>query len=689
MAGFQDLVEFIQNGERVNAGVTNRPIRQIDGNARYLRDVIDTLLAGETVIARGRTINSSVLVGQPVYYNPTSQQFEAAIALTETDTTTNQLVTAKSSQVWGIVLTKTNATKADILLHGVADADLSSAVDGDVTAGLYYLSGSEAGKLTSTRPPVGVQVLQVSQESATAGKHEVYVNTKFLDFLEQHRHVKFRLAAVPAGTHSPPSVGSKHVITSEDTATEGWLPASHSSFNGLAPSGAKFGYNLAASTLGQIWPPIPVENAVIELSRASAFDDVKTLNFDFAHDFPLIAANSEAEQAFPTTGVRVGDKVIVTADTTLPAGMVLSGWVSADDVITLRLSNITAGALDPASTIFHVGVIKDIDDVTVRFQGFERMPEAVVRMDVNGIWWMTDCYNEVPWPTNLDTANPTSESLTESCPVNIGDVIIDLWYTNQLFFTNDSAVLSLRGKAGSGIVFRCVNTDDEKAVGHLEADLSLGLLVDDRELEGNSVVKNFDGNIPVLGPVVESVMSASAEISVTEATPGNLVLQANLDIAGTEFPVDTVRLDGVGEEFFSDVLALGFPSGRASEFRGRIRVPSHLTLPSGTQMKIRFWVLGRVADTIPANVFTVTRRNLTKPTAVLTDKVALPLTDTALPMTTGAVIGSANEYILMETDPFDIATGDKVLFTLSRSASDGYSGELQIIYQEGILVAGS
>lgn len=688
-SAFQELVEFIQNGEAVNAGVANRAPRAIDGNTRFIRDLLELILAGETIIARGKTVNANVSVGQPVYFNPTSQQFELAIAATETDATTSQIVTSKSSQVWGIVLCKANATNADILLSGIADVDLSNAIDGTVQTGIYYLSGSETGKLISTRPPVGVQVLQVSQQGAKTGEHEVFVNTKFMDFLEQHRHVKFGLVALPAGTHSPPARPNVHTITSPDVTTEGWLPANHASFNGLAPVGAKFGYNLTASTLGKVWPPLPIENVVIQIRRQSTFTDVKELHFDALHDFPSVAAQSTQEQAFPTADVIQGDQVLVTPQTQLPAGLTVDGAITAPNVVTVRLTNSSSGPINPGAITYHISVLPNAAEDSVKTPGLITLPPELVIADINGIWWLTDCYNQVPWPTDLDTVAPTSESVSESCPVQVGDVIIDLWYSDLLFYTQDSAVLSLRGAAGSGISFTCVNTDDEKSVGHLEANFDLSLLVDDQGLAGANVVKTFVDNVPILGPVVESLVSGSPELTVTATTPGNLKLTANLSLNGTEFPVDTVRLDGVEEEDFSDVLALGFSATRAAEFRGRVRVPSHLALPAGTKMKLRFWVMGRVAGTIPAAVFTVSRRNLTKPTAVLTDEVTLPLVDTSLSMTTGATLAAANEYILMETAEFAVATGDKIYFTLKRSAPDGYAGELHIIYQEGVLVVGS
>lgn len=608
LGGFQTLIELILNGERVDAGVTNRPIRQLVNNVNHVKALLDLAALGQNLVLHDKTVKSDVNVGQPVHFNAQTLQFEKALAQVDADPTTEQLVTTASAQVWGVVLRKHNATKADILLRGVAEFDLSAAVSGTVTAGLYYLSASEPGKLVQTRPPVGVRVLQVSQPGAVSGSHEVFVNPQFVDFLESHRHAKFQLVAAPAGDHAPPAPGGTHEITNPDTAVEGWLPADHTVFDSKAPAGAKFGYNLSASSLGNIWPPVPVQNAVLQMYRHS---------------------------------------------------------INAGTDLVPQLSEVP-------------------------------QPEIVV-LDQHGIWWMTDCYDSVPWPTDLDTDNPTSLSVSECLPLQQGDVRLELWYTSSLFFNSDFGVLSLTGRTGSGLKFFCQGTNDEKSLGHLEADLDLSLLDGDTNRVGHLVVKDIEDRSFHFGPVVESIRSVSPELVITSnvaAGPngeryGNLVIAADLDLDGAEFLADTVSLDGAEEEMFQDTLALGFKTTRRCAFRGRIQIPSRVTLPAGTKMKLRFWVLGRVAGSLPNGTLALTHRVLSRPTAVLTDKVELVTSDSALGLATAAVFGAANEYIEIESDGFEVASGDQVLFTLAREAPDGYAGELHILRKTGVLVVES
>ena len=256
MASFKELLTLIVNGDPVDEGSINRILRDLDGNTRYLRDLLLESLTGSTVFARSVTVESDAAVGMPVYYNATSQQFERGLASAYTDSTTGQLLTAASSQIWGIVHTKINSTNADILLTGYAQTDLALAVDGTVEAGLYYLSGVTAGKLVQQQPPVSVTVLQAD------GEGNVYVNPNFSDIFTDHQHYMFPLLTAPAGDFN--DSGTIITIPTPNSAIEGWLPASDAVFSGNAPAGAAFGYNLSQSVLDNVWPPLPIASAYLE-----------------------------------------------------------------------------------------------------------------------------------------------------------------------------------------------------------------------------------------------------------------------------------------------------------------------------------------------------------------------------------------------------------------------------------------
>lgn len=63
-------------------------------------------------------------------------------------------------------------------------------------------------------------------------------------------------------------------------------------------------------------------------------------------NFGSISANSTAELTFTFTGVTVSDTVVLN-NASLAAGFVFNAWASAANTITVRMANVTIGALDP------------------------------------------------------------------------------------------------------------------------------------------------------------------------------------------------------------------------------------------------------------------------------------------------------------------------------------------------------
>ena len=62
-----------------------------------------------------------------------------------------------------------------------------------------------------------------------------------------------------------------------------------------------------------------------------------------------IAAAGSSEQTFTVTGAAAGDRVVLGLPTTLDAGLVAQAWVSAANTVRVRLTNITASPITPAS----------------------------------------------------------------------------------------------------------------------------------------------------------------------------------------------------------------------------------------------------------------------------------------------------------------------------------------------------
>lgn len=593
---FEQFLRLIRNGEPVSAGVANRSSEQIDRNVRYLWEVMQAANIGSAVFARKVTIEAGANVGMPVYYNVNTQRFERGLARVSFDQATGFVTTSASSQVFGIISFKHNSTLADVCLYGYAEIDLSAAITGTVLPGLYYLSGVTAGHLTKQRPPVSVPVCRV------AGT-KVFVNPQLVDFLDRHVHHRFRLVCLPAGAHTPPVSGDRHVITSPDDTLPGWLPADHSVFAGKAPAGAKFGYNFSShSALDSAWPPLPVSQSYLEWNK---------------------------------------------------------------------------------------GLDGDI--------GFTGVAADLCIINNDGIWWMSDCYGDVPWPAFYNSASPPDESLTEvvgECP---RDLFMDmvLWFAKVNFATENAVVTSLRS-LDAKLIVKCANGDAGTA-GDLTIDLDLSFLVATDPVRGSMVLKELDGDTFKKGRVTEGVYALSDNITLTsdvatvKKVPGDNtsadVYQGLVGISVApqstlETAVLLTRLDGATEEFYQDIMYLGLPAGEDTGFRSKILVPATFGLPS-PKMRLRLVILGRSAGALPA--LTVTARRVPRSTT----PAALPLTGAEFSVTISTVATvTANQYVEFTSDQFTVAAGDTVFFWVKRTSGDAYAGEVGVIQQMGVLSGG-
>jgi len=601
------FIKFIKDEEPVSAGTPNRPLQQLDQNIQYLWELIQAAELGSTVYARSQSIASTLKVGQPVYFNVTNGQFEAGYATTETDSETSYLVVSDQSQIWGIVAEKHNATLADILLFGYADVDISEAVgdevdsNGDVPAGTWYLSGVNQGMLTRQQPPVSVAVLKTN---ANGG---VFVNPSFVDFLENHRHYVFDLTMEPAGDVTPPSVGGTHTISSADSNQVGWLPADDVVFDGNAPAGAKFGYNLSADpSLQNAFPPIPLQSASIQMQRPSVWDGA-----------------SERK------------------------------WYG------------------------------------------QQLMEDLVVIDRNGIWWMSNCYDEVPWPTDLDTGSSLSESYGD-CDPGGKEYLMKLYFARVNFATDNATVRSLRS-LDDRLVITCTGKDTAASTGDLEIDLDLSLMIGATDQTGYRVLKSFDAenNKFLSGPVAEGVYATSSNVLLTsplQTTDDEKTVYHGpvgigiLNQASQELLSQLVRLDGVTEENYP-VLYLGLDDANTTSYVVKFEVPADA--PANSKFQLRARILGRAAGTLPQ--LTVSYYTASRPTDGLNTPIAVTQSYATMTIDTVATV-AANQAVEALSDKISVSPGDILYIKVERTpsdASDSYTGELGIMQQVGLLTATS
>ncbi|MEM1953105.1 MAG: hypothetical protein QW299_07230 [Candidatus Caldarchaeum sp.] len=254
-------IRHIQDGEPVQASVASRPDRALENRTDYLKFRIEAATAGQALFLFDAPLEPDALIGQAVTWDATNHRFVRAQAVHGVFDPYATNSDIDKNTVWGVVYRKESSTSGVLLLSGFANLDLSQATTEPVTAGVYFLSATNPGFLTKQSPPVSIPVLLSDGDG-----NVLVVSSLGRNFLRDHIHFRIPLICRTAGTDTVVTSGgyTHHVIASPNSNLPGWLPANHSIFSGLAPTGAKFGYNLAKHPdLLRLWPPQPVSAAAL------------------------------------------------------------------------------------------------------------------------------------------------------------------------------------------------------------------------------------------------------------------------------------------------------------------------------------------------------------------------------------------------------------------------------------------
>jgi hypothetical protein len=612
-------IRQVAPGEPVQAGVVNRPDAALEERTNYLKDRLDAAALGRALFDVDATVAPDVLEGQPVFWNHQTQRYEQALAAVENDDATQTLVVQSSSDCLGLLYKKKSSTLGDVVLRGIVKLPaIVNAVDGTIAAGRYYLSSETPGKLTKQRPPVTVSVCYVQgPKDNCAADPWVVVMPQVRDFLEDHIHYRFELVSQPAGTAV--LANGRYTITSPNVTQQGWLPASHSSFNGKAPAGAVFGYNLAAhDAIARVWPPMPVSAVAMLWDKG---------------------AN------------RVGA-------TEIPLG-----------------------------------------------------GDGLVICDNNGIWWMSDCTGDVPWPAT-SASSSSSGGIAVECPRDERMRVVVV-FLRMVFGNDKSVVTSLEAAPGSPIVI--TNCDGVVAkTGDLEIDLDLNLAIKPPVVDGGKVFKAVEEGYKLReGWVTEGIVSGSPAIVVSSvntptstytrtlttaektalgfnpattvtAKQGLVKISFNDALVERDIAPQIIRLSDVVERLYNDIPYLGFPQGQDASVRVRLNVPA-AGLGDNLNMRIRAQIFGRKTATLPS--LELTYRRLSRPG---TGGTPLVLSDVTPGLTfNSAVAVTQDSAIEIESAPFVVAEGDTVLVTLRRplisGVADAYTAEIGLLRLAGIV----
>lgn len=633
-------VPHVTPGEPVQAGVVSRPDRALADRTDYLKDRLDAAEAGRAIFDLDATVSTDVLPGHAVYWNAQEKRYEPAIVVVENDEASQSLVSRPSSDCVGMCYRKTAENKADIVLRGlVTFANLNNAIGETVAAGKYYLSAVTPGKLAQQKPPITVTVCYVlGSRDNCSDDLRVIVCPQVRDSLDEHTHYRFDLVPKAAGSLTITAVDDvDHVSITANANLEGWLPADHSSFNGRAPVGAKFGYNLAKHpALQRVWPPIPIQSVAVLWDKANQGGDPSLRNL---------------------------------GATEIPLG-----------------------------------------------------PTGAAIVDVNGIWWMSDCREDVPFVENngdLDIENG-------ACPREEKMRVV-LVFLRLLLGNNRRVVTSLDKDITSPI--QITNCDGVVAhTGDLKLDLNLQeidcapLPADDTTGIANPGGKVFTSVVAAEGSenknqlkkswVTEGVIVTSPRLTVSSThsrsltvpekeyhdITTNVVAHQGLiklgfvdQYADRELSPQIIRLNDAVERIYLDTPYLGFPQGQDSSIRLRFNVPYLNVDDTELQMKMRVQLFTRAGSpTTDGNIglLLMTYKVIPPPETGSINLVALNEVTTgaggAALFPTG--LQAARDHVIQRDSlPIDVMPGATVLVTFERPVSDATLGEVGILRVSGLL----
>ena len=274
MSVWRQVVRRIRNGMPVNEISAGIPVQDLADRTNYLKQVLEAFQAGHALTDQDAALHASTYVGAAVYFSEADNAYVPALA--SYTVSGDGLVTFdSSSKVLGVVIEKSGTHAGTVVLSGrIKDVDITVATGASPEAGVYYLSDSTPGALVSSPPPLAIPVIYLIDGS------NFWVDPAGVKDDFSHKHFSFRLTALPAGEVE--ESGSSYVFTSTDVDAKGWLPADHASFSGLTvPSGAEFGYNIAAdNALSNHWPPIPPESARLFLDGTLQRNEQVEINDD-------------------------------------------------------------------------------------------------------------------------------------------------------------------------------------------------------------------------------------------------------------------------------------------------------------------------------------------------------------------------------------------------------------------------
>ena len=317
--------------------------------------------------------------------------------------------------------------------------------------------------------------------------------------------------------------------------------------------------------------------------------------------------------------------------------------------------------------------------------------DGLVYVDINGIWWMSDCYSDVPWAYQTVSSSSVSSSVGDNpeCPRDLTRKLL-LRFARSSYGVDKTVVTSLDPIAGSGITILGCYDNKPANTGALKIGVDLALAIDGQSEPGSLVLKNIVSNKFKRGRVIEGLKSGDNSIVLSSTHnyvsgadtihQGIVTVSSSANATERLLQPQVVRLSDAKERYYQEVMYLALPPSQASSVRLKVLLPHQDTFTDNPSLKLRLRLLGRTTGTLPS--LTASYRVLSASPGTPS---ALPLSDSSLTMTTSTSL-SADEYIDIDSSAITSISGqDIVFFTISRSSGDGYAGEVGIVEAVAVL----
>jgi len=617
-------IRHVAPGEPVKSEIVGRPDRALEERTSYLKERLEAAEAGRALFDTDVTIAPDVLAGQPVYWNYSTQRYERAIAAVEADDSTQTLIVQPSSDCVGILYAKKSANLGDVVLYGIVKLpEITNAITGAPVAGRYYLSATDPGKLVKQRPAVTVPVcLLQGVKDNCADDPWIVVMPQIRDFLEDHIHYRFELETVAAGIVEE-DVDGHCTITSPQPTIAGWLPANHAIFNGKAPAGAVFGYNISEHlALSRVWPPLPIQAVAMLWDKGQELVG--------ATEIPLGA-----------TGAAICDTFGI--------------WWMSDCVADLPwvrdLSSASSASSDSSSSSAGAECPRE-----------ERMRVIVVylRMLLG---------NDRSVVTSLKPApgSPITVVNCEGLAATTGDLELDLNLELAVIPPNVS---------GAKVLKRVEN----------HYNLRAGLVTEGIVSGSPPIVLTSVSEEPAASRALTNAEKTALGFDPDDAITayqGLVKITFDDTLVEREISPQIIRLSDVVERLYVDIPYLGFPAGQDSHIRIRLNVPSS-GLGTGLTMRVRTQLFGRITGTLPD--LALSHRVLSRPSSPslmpLIDISPTPVFTTGIPVVQDTAVEIMSATFSVDEGDTVLVTIRRPLIL---GNPDAYLGEVGLLRISGII----